>query len=184
MKAGVVTLASPFAIALLSASCSSGATSSGTQSTQAQSAVATQPVGHSLCRAQLSYVGHVKGGTGSYTAQTKVIDAQRSLPSGQAGRLLAIPGIGAVSVTCSGHPVADFKLTVWAQGEGPPTVTYTAARTHGTVSLCRTSGPLHAPQSGNEPPGRLPMASQRRSRGGVSVLGHRYRSSDPNDHAL
>ena len=44
----------------------------------------------------MSYVGHVRGGTGSYTAQTKVIDAERTLASGQGGRLITIPGIGSV----------------------------------------------------------------------------------------
>ncbi len=38
-------------------------------------------------------------------------------------------------VTCSEQPAAAFRLTGWAQGEGPPTVTHTVARTHGITSL-------------------------------------------------
>ncbi len=94
-----------------------------------------RPAGPPLRRGQVSYVGHIRGGIGSYTAQTKVIDAQRSLATGQSGRLIAIPGIGSMWVTCSEQPAAAFRLTGWAQGEGPPTVTRTVARTQGLTSL-------------------------------------------------
>jgi hypothetical protein len=96
---------------------------------------------------QVSYVGHVKGGIRSYGAQTKVIDAQRSLSSGRSGGLLAIRGIGSVSVTCWGQPVAVFTLTPWAQGEGPPTVTQTVARTRGLTSLAGLAGNFTVPKA-------------------------------------
>lgn len=106
-----------------------------------------RPAGQPLRRAQVSYVGHIQGGIGSYAAQTKVIDAQRSLTSGESGRLIAIPGIGSVSVTCSEHPVAAFTLTHWAQGEGPPTVTQIVGGTHGLTSLAELAGTFTVPIS-------------------------------------
>jgi hypothetical protein len=95
----------------------------------------------------VSYVGHIKRGIGSYTAQTKVIDAQRSLASRQTGRLIALPGIGSVSVTCSQHPVAVFRLTTWAQGEGPPTITHTLAKTRGVGSLAGLAAAFTVPKT-------------------------------------
>lgn len=133
---------------LLCAGCSSRSASSSMQSSPpAPRPVVARPVGRPLRTVQLSYVGHIKGGIGSYTAQTKVIDAQRSLTSGQSGRLLAIRGIGTASVTCAGRPVAVFKLTPWAQGEGPPTVTQTVAETHGLTSLAGLAGHFTVPDA-------------------------------------
>ena len=104
------------------------------------------PAGPALRPGQVSYVGHIHGGIGSYAAQAKVIDAQRSLARGQSGRLIVIRGIGSASVTCSDHPVAVFRLTSWAQGEGPPTVTRTVARTHGLTSLAGLAASYTVPK--------------------------------------
>jgi hypothetical protein len=108
---------------------------------------APDPQGPPLRRQQVSYVGHVLGGIGSYTAQTKVIDAERTLASERSGRLITIPGIGSVSVTCSARPVAAFRLTRWARGEGPPTVTQTVASTHGLTSLAGLAGSFTVPKA-------------------------------------
>lgn len=106
-----------------------------------------RPAGPPLRRQEVSYVGHVRGGIGSYTAQTKVIDAERTLASGRGGRLITIPGIGSVSVTCSDRPVAAFRLTGWARGEGPPIVTETVANTHGLTSLAGLAGSFTVPKA-------------------------------------
>jgi hypothetical protein len=137
----------PLVIAvLLCAGCSSGSASSGMPSSPPQPAGA-QPAGQPLRRAQVSYVGHIHDGIGSYAAQTKVIDAQRSLTNGESGRLIAIPGIGSVSVTCSEHPVAAFTLSHWAQGEGPPMATWTVSTTHGLTSLAGLAGTFTVPKA-------------------------------------
>jgi hypothetical protein len=137
----------PFTLAvLLCASCSSGSASS-VQSRPSRSLQGrARPVGPPLRTVQVSYVGHVKGGIGSYAAQTALIDSQRSLTSRQSGGLLAIRGIGSVSVTCSPQPVAAFNLTPWAHGEGPPTVTRTVAKTHGLTSLAGLAGYFSLPR--------------------------------------
>ena len=141
-----------FAIALLLCAGCFGSSQSGAPSvhdggTRATADAAARPVGRPLAAEHLSYTGRIGGGIGSYSAQTTVSDAQRSLANGARGRLIAIPGIGSVSVSCSLDPVARFDLTTWAQGEGPPKVTQTVAHTHGQTSLAGLAGRYTVPMS-------------------------------------
>lgn len=95
----------------------------------------------------MSYVAPVKGGIGSYSARTTVTDAQHSWSLGHHGELIRIKGIGRVSVNCSRQTVASFRLTTWAEGEGPPHVTETLARTRGVVSLAGLAAPFTLPRA-------------------------------------
>lgn len=92
-------------------------------------------------------MGEVKGGIGSYAAKTTVTDAQRSWTLGHEGELLRVKGIGTVRVSCSRQSVASFRLTFWAEGEGPPRVTETVARTRGVVSLAGLAASFTLPRA-------------------------------------
>jgi hypothetical protein len=134
-------------LACLAPGCfgSVGPSSSRSRTPTRTDAVAS-PIGPALHAERRSYTGRIKGGIGSYAAQTTVTDTQRSLQIGQRGRLMTIRGIGSVAVACLPHPTASFNLTSWAQGEGPPRVAETSARTRGLISLAGLAGTYTVPK--------------------------------------
>jgi hypothetical protein len=64
-----------------------------------------------------------------------VIDATRSLGNTTSGVLLRVKDIGVLRVTCSARPHAQFRLTHFAAGEGPPVIRHTSTPANGRTSI-------------------------------------------------
>jgi hypothetical protein len=70
----------------------------------------------------------------------RVIDAMRSLRRPGSGVLLRIRDIGVVHVVCSARPHAEFRLTSFAAGEGPPVIKHTSSPTNDRTSITGAIG--------------------------------------------
>jgi hypothetical protein len=91
--------------------------------------------------------GHLSG----HSTIRAVQGAALRVGLGQHRRLLALRGIGALTMTCAQDPTSRFDLTTWAKGEGPPVVQH--AQTHpGTpmalVPFTQAGGPITLPHHG------------------------------------
>ncbi|HEY2788739.1 MAG TPA: hypothetical protein VGI72_04740 [Gaiellales bacterium] len=96
--------------------------------------------GAAIPAAHKTLTGRVRGERGGDRSVIKVTDAERSLPKGSRGALIALDGIGVLRVACTRHPHAAFVLTRFAAGEGPPTVQHDTARPSRRASISGTTG--------------------------------------------